>query len=217
MLVNLDTLPTDDDKDHCLCLKYDSSLGGSGVEISVPICSYDVLSHYIGNISYFIDKYEGTTNEDTGFHIHISLDEENAEIDFFAFMLLCNDASLLNRWGDRNGYSLNPMLILDNLPQKEAAELKDRKGRIWSIERRGKAHVEIRTIGGLFYHTKVTQIYQELEMFKTIFTRCSKPMHQDKPYVELLKKHHEKLELVSKKDQKRFDDFIGTINPINNS
>ncbi|MEA3523461.1 MAG: hypothetical protein U9R50_10870, partial [Campylobacterota bacterium] len=161
ILINLKEIPKEKDSHNCLCLKYDSSLGGSGVEISIPICSYDTLSYYIDHVLYIIDQY-GSTNEDTGFHIHISLDEE-IEMDFYAFILLCSEAKLLNNWGERNQYSINPMEILNFLNEQEAKELKNRKGRVWSIERRGKAHVEIRTIGGLFYHTKTTKIYKELD------------------------------------------------------
>ncbi|PCI30167.1 MAG: hypothetical protein COB67_02460 [SAR324 cluster bacterium] len=214
LLINLKKVPDDEDKNHCLCLKYDSSLGGAGVEVSVPICSYDVLSHYIGYISYFIDKHEATTNEDTGFHIHISLDDEDAEVDFYAFMLLCDEASLMDNWGDRNRYSLNPMEILNNLPQEEAEELKNRKGRIWRIERRGKAHVEIRTIGGLFYHKKIPQIYKEIEEFKTIFERCTNSMKDDKKYVELLIEHKKIINSVDEDKRSRYFEFISSITPL---
>jgi len=40
ILINLEEIPKETDSHHCLCLKFDSSLGGRGVEISVPICSY---------------------------------------------------------------------------------------------------------------------------------------------------------------------------------
>jgi len=212
ILINLDEIPKETDRHHCLCLKYDSSLGGSGVEISIPICSYDTLCYYIGHISYIIDEY-GSTNEDTGFHIHISVNEE-IDMDFYAFILLCHEKNLLNNWGDRNQYSLNPMEILNFLNEKDARELKDQKGRVWSIERRGKAHVEIRTIGGLFYHTQIEKIYQELDTFIKIFKQSISDMKKNDNYRVVLQKHLKVLNTTSQEKTKRFQNFIATINPI---
>lgn len=212
ILINLDEVPQEKDRHNCLCLKYDSSLNGSGVEISIPICSYDTLCYYIGHISYIIEEY-GSTNEDTGFHIHISLNEDD-EMDFYAFILLCNEANLLNNWGERNQYSLNPMEILNFLNEKEAKELKNKKGRIWSIERRGIAHVEIRTIGGIFYHTKAEQIYKELDTFIDIFKQSIANVKENPQYKIILEKHLKVLSDTSIKKTNQFQDFIATINPI---
>ena len=212
ILINLEEIPKETDSHHCLCLKFDSSLGGRGVEISVPICSYDTLCYYIGHISYIIEEY-GTTNEDTGFHIHISIDEER-EMDFYAFVLLCSEANLLNNWGDRNQYSLNPMEILNFLNEKDAKALKNKKGRVWSIERRGVSHVEVRTIGGVSYHTKVEKIYEELDAFIDIFKQSIADVKNNDTYKILLEKHLRILKKTSIEKTKRFQDFIATINPI---
>ena len=212
ILINLDEVPQESDSHQCLCLKYDSSLGGSGAEISVPICSYDTLLYYIGHITYIIEEY-GTTNEDTGFHIHISTDSEQ-EMDFYAFVLLCHEQNLLNNWGDRNQYSLNPMEILNFLNEKEAKALKNRKGRVWSIERRGISHVEIRTMGGISYHNKVDKLCQELDSFINIFNQSIANVKKDPHYKKVLEKHLEKLHQTSAKKTKQFHDFIATINPI---
>lgn len=81
-----------------------SAMGGK--EITTPICSYQDLKSYIIAIAEIIDK-NGETNEDTGFHIHISTIDENKEVDFYKFMLLCDETSLLQNWGNRNAYCLN--------------------------------------------------------------------------------------------------------------
>lgn len=212
ILINLDEVPQESDRHDCLCLKYDSSLGGSGVEISIPICSYDTLLYYIGHITYITEEY-GTTNEDTGFHIHISTDK-NEEMDFYAFVLFCHEKNLLNNWGNRNQYSLNPMEILNFLNEKEAKALKNKKGRVWSIERRGLAHVEIRTIGGISYHQKVENIYHELDMFIDIFKLSIENVKNNSHYKNVLKKHLKMLDNTSAKKTNQFHDFIATINPI---
>jgi hypothetical protein len=212
ILINLDEIPKEKDIHECLCLKFDSSLGSEGAEISVPICSYDTLCYYIGHILYIIEEF-GTTNEDTGFHIHISTTEKE-EMDFYAFILLCNEANLLNNWGNRNQYSLNPMEILNFLNEKEARKLKNKKGRVWSIERRGQAHVEIRTMGGLSYHIKVEQIHKELDMFIEIFKQSISDIKENIQYKEVLKQHLEILKNTNKNKTERFQKFIATINPI---
>jgi len=212
ILINLDEIPQEEDRNKCLCLKYDSSLENSGVEISTPICSYQDLCKYIGHISYIIDMY-GTTNEDTGFHIHISMKDKNS-MDFYAFILLCNEANLLNSWGNRNSYSLNPMNILNYVNQKEAKKIKNKKGRVWSIERRGEAHIEIRTIGGGSYHTKVEKIYKELDIFIKIFQQSLEDMSKNSFYKTILTNHIKVLKETDIKKEKQFQNFIKNINPI---
>jgi len=212
ILVNLDEIPNEEDAHNCLCLKFDSSLGASGVEISTPISSYSTLLYYISRISYIIEEY-GTTNEETGFHIHISMDEE-IEMDFYAFLLICDHQNLLHNWGERNGYSLNPMEILNYLDETDARKLKNKKGRVWSIERRGKAHIEIRTMGGVGYHNQAHKIVKELNTFIDIFEKTLKNMRNDEEYKVILREHIEKLKETSKDKTKRFQDFIRTINPI---
>lgn len=213
ILINLDALPSEEDAHNCLCLKFDSSLGASGIEISTPICSYDTLLYYIGHISYIIEEY-GTTNEETGFHIHISVDDEEIEMDFYAFLLICHNQNLLNNWGERNGYSLNPMEILNYLDEADARKLKNKKGRVWSIERRGKAHIEVRTMGGVGYHKQTPKIIQELNSFIHIFEKTLENMRNDEEYKIILKEHLIQLKQTSKEKTKKFQDFIRTINPI---
>lgn len=211
ILINLDELPQEEDRYNCLCFKYDASLGGNGVEISTPMCSYDTLRYYIGHISYLIEEY-GTTNEDTGFHIHISIKDN--DMDFYAFLLLCNHAGLLDSWGERNGYSLNPMEILNCLNEEEARKVKNKKGRVWSIERRGSAHVEIRTIGGMSYHNEIVKIHKELNTFIEIFKISLEDMKKNLEYKSVLGSHLEVLNKTTKEKTKRFQEFIRTINKM---
>jgi len=214
ILINLNEIPIEKDSYDCLCLKYDSSLTESGVEISTPICSYDTLRYYIGHISWIIEEY-GTTNEDTGFHIHISM-EDKENMDFYALLLLFDNANLLDSWGERNGYSLNPMEILNCLNEEESKKLKDKKGRIWSIERRGNAHIEIRTIGGVAYHKETSKIYKELDLFIKIFQESLEDMKLNSHYEIVLENHFKILNNTNNKKIERFQDFISTINPIVN-
>jgi len=112
-----------------------SAMGGK--EITTPISSYQDLKSYIIAITKIIDQ-NGETNEDTGFHIHISTIDENKEVDFYKFMLLCDEASLLQNWGNRNAYCLNVMEVLTVLDMKEAKKLKNKKGRVWNLEKKKK-------------------------------------------------------------------------------
>lgn len=220
ILINYINQPKEEDNNECLCLKTDTSLDVGGLEISVPISSYETILYYMREISLIIIEY-GSTGYDTGFHIHISCElhnksEDYNEMDFFAFLLLIEEQGLLTSWEGRNRFCLNPMEILNNLSQKEAKELKNSKGRIWSIERRGKAHVEIRTMGGPYYQNKIPLIEQELEKYIEIFkkTLSGSNLMKDSKYIELLKKHKVKLKDTSAEKLERYQDFIASILPI---
>lgn len=207
LLINRKSIPTQDDKHFCMNYKPDKSLVGyCGREISIPICSMEELRYYIVEISKILKSYS-STNEDTGFHIHISTKDKALNIDFYAFMLLCEEASLLASWGKRNAYSLNVMDVLDILDMKEAKKLKDKKGRVWSLEKRKPNHIEIRTIGGTDYHKKTDKILEELEKFTTIFRRIL--LLPDNEYKELLKAHKIKLEKVPESKKEDFYKIIG--------
>ena len=186
--------------------KRDASLHGeSGKEITIPICSYNELKEYIAKICKLINS-NAQTNGDTGFHIHISTIDKSLNVDFYRFMLLSNNESLLNNWGGRNKFSLNVMDILDFLDLEEARKFKNKKGRIWSLEKRGNNHIEIRTIGGAGYETKVEQIFFELDKFIEIFLICfEKP---DKSYITILEEHMKKLKDSPKEKRDKFLEII---------
>ncbi len=182
-----------------------SAMGGK--EITTPICSYEDLKSYIIAISKIIDE-NGETNEDTGFHIHISTIDESIEVDFYKFMLLCDVTSLLQNWGDRNAYCLNVMEVLTVLDMKEAKELKNKKGRVWNLEKRKENdkmnHIEIRTIGGTHYQRKVDQILNELDQFIEIFNRSIKDGNPDEEYKLILAQHMKVIESASPKRREKF-------------
>ena len=207
LLVNRKSIPIQEDRHLCMNYKPDNSLEGyCGREISVPICSIEELKHYIIEISKILNEYS-STNEDTGFHIHISTQDKSLNIDFYAFMLLCEEASLLSNWGKRNAYSLNVMDVLGVFDMKEAKELKEKKGRIWSLEKREAHHIEIRTIGGTDYHKQTKKILEELEIFTNIFRRIL--LLPDDEYKELLKAHKTKLKGISEDKKEDFYKIIG--------
>lgn len=113
LLTNDVTVPVCKDSSECMQLKPDISLKDNGLEISIPKSGYNQLIQYIKDISSLIDKY-GYTNNDTGFHIHISTYEKSGiNIDFFKFALLCNKNNLLYSWLQRNEYCLNVMDIIN--------------------------------------------------------------------------------------------------------
>lgn len=193
--------------DNKMNYKRDCSLHGeTGREITIPICSYARLKDYIIQICDLISS-NAQTNGDTGFHIHISTINKISEVDFYRFMLLSNHQSLLNNWGDRNKFSLNVMDILDVLDMEEARVLKNKKGRVWSLEKRNNNHIEIRTMGGSHYETKAEQILSELEIFIGIFITClQKP---DKSYLKILEEHILKLKNTSEEKRNKFLEVIG--------
>ena len=186
-----------------------SSMGGK--EITTPICNYEDLKKYIIEISRIVDAY-CQTNENTGFHIHISTIDENFEVDFYKFMLLSNESLLLNNWGNRNSYCLNVMDVLTVLDMEEAKKLKNTKGRVWNLEKRKEYgetnHIEIRTIGGTNYQRKVEQILSELEQFIEIFKRAIKSDTVDEEYKNILQKHIVVVKTASKERREKFLQLI---------
>jgi len=186
-----------------------SAMGGK--EITTPICIYEDLKEYIFKIANIIDQ-NGSTNESTGFHIHISTIDENKEVDFYKFMLLCDEASLLNNWGNRNAFCLNVMDVLTVLDMEEAKKLKNKKGRVWNLEKRRENsktnHIEIRTIGGTNYQQKVEKILNELDDFIEIFNRSIKSQNKDKSYISILQKHMKILESAPKERKEKFLQLI---------
>ena len=158
-------------------------------------------------------KIYRVTFEDTGFHIHISTVAESIEVDFYKFMLLCNESSLLKNWENRNAFCLNVMDILTILDMEEAKKLKNKKGRVWNLEKRRENnktnHIEIRTIGGTSYQRKVEQILNELDQFIEIFNRSIKNDNKDQEYKAILQKHMKILESAPKERREKFLQLIG--------
>jgi len=183
-----------------------SAMGGK--EITTPICSYEDLKFYITSILKIIDE-NASTNESTGFHIHISSVDESLEIDFYKFMLLSNEESLLTNWGNRNSYCLNVMDILTVLDMREAKKLKNKKGRVWNLEKRRENqetnHIEIRTIGGTDYQKKSNTIINELDKFIEIFNRSIKNKNNDEEYKSILKEH---MKIIESSSKDRIDKFL---------
>lgn len=208
-------LPTNDDDN--MNYKEEPSLSSfGGKEITTPICSYEDLKFYIEKISKIIDD-NGSTNEDTGFHIHISTIDDNMEVDFYKFMLLCDNKSLLTNWGSRNSYCLNVMDILTVLNMNEAKEVKNkknksRKARIWNLEKRAENnttnHIEIRTIGGTNYQKQFHKIINELDKFIEIFNRSIKNKNPDKDYQIILTEHMNIIKAASKERRNKFLQII---------
>ena len=203
-------LDSNDDKN--MNYKKEPSLSAvGGKEITTPICCYEDLKHYITDICKIIDE-NGETNEDTGFHIHISTMDENIEVDFYKFMLLSNESLLLKNWGSRNAYCLNVMDVLTVLDMNEAKKLKNKKGRVWNLEKRKEKgitnHIEIRTIGGTNYQRKSEQILNELDQFIEIFNRSLISSNQDEEYKNILIKHMKVLKTAPKDRKEKFLQII---------
>jgi len=188
ILVDEISIPKSADKNHCIQIKPDISLEDHGLEISVPISSKEGILHYIQTILPLIEKY-GYTNEETGFHIHVST-FGSSHIDFYRFMLLCDDAGLLSAWKPRIGYSQNVMDILSTHTKQEARVIKTKIGTIWNLERIDPHHVEIKSIGGEDYHIKAKRIMSEFEAYVNYFTEAIGEMT---PEHKILLGNHKKM------------------------
>ena len=202
ILVDEISIPNATDKNRCMQIKPDISLQDHGVEISVPISSKEGIIHFIETITPLIDKY-GYTNEETGFHIHISTIKNNgSHIDFYRFMLLCDNTNLLTSWKPREGYSQNVMDILSSHGKKKARVIKTKKGTIWNLERIDSHHIEIKSIGGVNYHKEPQRIIKEFKHYATNFIETLKEMTE--VHKQLLLEHKKRVDALSKDAKSNF-------------
>lgn len=200
ILVDEISIPQSVDKNDCMQIKPDISLEDHGLEISVPISSKEGIIHYIKNILPLIEKY-GYSNEETGFHIHMS-SLGSRHIDFHRFMLLCDDTGLLSSWEPRVGYSQNVMDILSTKFKQEARVIKTKKGTIWNLEKIDSHHIEIKSIGGVDYHKHVTRIVDEFTAYTEHFSEALSMMSIE--HKVLLKRHKELVASLGKEAKGRF-------------
>ena len=202
ILLDITALPTDEDKNHCIQIKPDQSLKDNGIEISIPITSKNGVKHYITHILQLIEKY-GYTNEDTGLHFHISTTKSDGiNFNFYLYMLVCHDKELLSSWLIRSGYSHNVMDILSKNSKTITRQLKNKKGKIWNIEKISPNHIEIRSIGGVDYHKETSKIIDEFEMYANSFDSVLNDSNSDynKNLIEEHKKLIKSLEITIKEE-----------------
>ena len=129
--------------------------------------------------------------------MHISTLQNNGNhIDFYRFMLLCDNADLLSSWKPREGYSQNVMDILSSHTKREARVIKTKKGTIWNLERIDTHHIEIKSIGGIDYHKEPDCIIKEFETYAGYFIEAVGEMTD--VHKELLLKHKQKVDKASK-------------------
>ena len=200
ILVDEISIPHAADKNHCMQIKPDISLEDHGIEISVPISTKEGILHYIQKILPLIEQY-GYTNEETGFHIHMST-LGSSHIDFYRFMLLCDDAGLLSAWKPRIGYSQNVMDVLTSHTKQEARIIKTKKGTIWNLERIDPHHIEVKSIGGDDYHKETERIIREFENYADYFSQALGEMTEE--HKRLLENHKQMLDSLDKEAKGRF-------------
>ena len=202
LLVDVLSLPLADDKDKCMQLKPDISLKDTGIEISTPISSLEGIKHYIKTICNIIDKY-GYTNEETGFHIHIStIKNDGVNFNFYKYMLLCADADLLSSWEPRIGYSQNVMDILSVHNKSTSRIIKTKKGTVWNLEKIDSNHVEIKSIGGDYYHKEIDRMIYEFSAYAKYFSETLEK-NTDK-HKRLIQEHKELVDTLNDKTKASF-------------
>lgn len=213
ILVDEFSIPSATDRNNCMQFKPDISLQDHGVEISVPISTKEGIIHFIETITPLINIY-GYTNKETGFHIHIStLQNDGLHIDFYRFMLLCDNTDLLASWKPREGYSQNVMDILSSNSKHEARVIKSKKGTIWNLERIDTHHIEIKSIGGINYHQEPRRIIKEFEAYATYFVEAIGDMTQE--HKQLLLAHKKRVDTLPKETKSNFASALGESGILN--
>ena len=195
-------IPSCKDASICMHLKPDHSLKSHGLEISIPVCTYHEFIFYVEQINHLISQY-GYTDNDTGLHIHLSTKEANGvNLNFYNFSLLCDKEGLLDLWGQRNGYCCNVMDVINYHTPSESRAIKNPKGRIWNLEKISASRIEIRTMGGVDYHTKSARILEEAEKYIITFKKTlSLPRKESET---LQKSHLEKIASATPDQQALF-------------
>jgi len=206
ILVDTLHLPTDEDRNLCIQIKPDISLEDNGIEISVPITTASGIEHYIQTICPIIEKY-GYTNEQTGFHIHIStMNNDGINFNFYKFMLLCDRAGLLSSWEPRIGYSQNVMDILSSYTKQASRKIKTKKGTIWNVEKIEANHVEIKSIGGNSYHQKIDTMITEFTEYCRYFEETLQ--RDTDEHKQMYVEHKKQVQKLSKVASAEFADAL---------
>jgi len=207
ILVDLVSLPTDSDKNHCIQIKPDQSLDDNGIEISIPITTKDGVKHYIKNILPLIEEY-GYTNKETGLHFHIStIKQDGINFNFYLYMLMCHDKNLLSSWLPRSGYSQNVMDILSKNTKTKSRVIKNKKGTIWNLEKIESNHIEIKAIGGVDYHKEIDKILQEFDIYAEHFNDILNDTNPQ--YIEMLINEHKLLiQTIDKSTKEEFSKAV---------
>jgi hypothetical protein len=207
ILVNLASLPTDSDKNHCVQIKPDQSLDDNGIEISIPITTKNGVKHYINNFLPLIEEY-GYTNEDTGLHFHIStIKQDGVNFNFYLYMLMCHDKNLLSSWLPRSGYSQNVMDILSKNTKAKSREIKNKKGTIWNLEKIDVNHIEIKAIGGVDYHKEIDKILTEFDMYVGYFDAVLKDINTEYRK-SLISEHKQLINSIDKTTKEEFSKAV---------
>ena len=202
ILLDIINLPTDNDKNNCIQIKSDISLQDNGIEISVPISTQAGVEHYIQTICPIIDKY-GYTNEETGFHIHIStIKNDGVNFNFYKYMLLCDRAGLLSSWKPRVGYSQNVMDILSSNSKQISRKIKTKKGTVWNLEKIDPSHIEIKSIGGENYHLETQPILSDFADYCKYFEETLERDTQE--HKQMYKDHKKQIEKLSTEISSQF-------------
>lgn len=207
ILVDLVTLPIQEDRNHCVQIKPDPSLQNHGIEISIPITSQLGVKHYIRHLLPLIEEF-GYTNTDTGLHFHIStVRKDGANFPFYVYMLMCHDKNLLSSWAPRIGYSENVMDILSKKTKSAARVIKTKKGTIWNLEKLEANHIEIKTMGGIDYHRQMDKIIDEFDRYAECFDRVFKNSVPE--YRAMLVDEHKKL--IASIDETTREEYVKAV------
>jgi len=74
--------------------------------------------------------------------------------------------------------------------KRDSKVLKNKKGRVWNLELVSKNRVEIRTMGGVDYHLKNSEILEELVQYQSLFKET---LNRDTEAFKALKREHLKM------------------------
>ena len=192
-------------------VKEDGSLGGSGVEIVTPVMKIDDLIDVIDNVFDWIDN-NGYTDSSCGFHVHMSLDSNDYELDPLKLLMFVDEGKIYEHFESRihNNYAkriskghfmkMEPFNIDDikKVAQKEKLNkrLNTEKYLGLHLIELEKNHVEYRYMGGEDYNSKYKEIRNIIVNYGYWLSIACDPEFKRKEYIQKLNRMANKFNYI---------------------
>lgn len=180
-------------EDGAWYIERDPTLDSSdfGFELVSPVMPIRELAFYLKGAFSLIQSVGGYTNEDCGFHLHVSA-KNMAKIDFIKLLAFVDASGLLKDYENRNEYVKSLLPIFKQNNPALLAENTFKMGRFYNIIRvDAKNHVEFRALGGTDYEKDPVMILNKLEIFLKSYAVACSPKWCVSEYETLMRKHEE--------------------------
>ncbi|MDX9691798.1 MAG: hypothetical protein RBT45_05020 [Acholeplasmataceae bacterium] len=190
----------------------DSSLGEDGVEIKNPPMDLPVfVNKTLPDMFKWIDSI-GYTDQDCGFHCHMSVKNPKSELDYLKLILFVDEGWVYKMFSDRAGSYYNKS-VKDKLKtsglidRKDVEQLFNKKKMVMKVQMNTehydairlmdtkKGHVEFRYMGSKNYHKRYNDIKATIGLYAHNLALAVDPEYKRKEYILKLQRIFNKMEL----------------------